>query len=175
MSKYFGRKRVVGVIGAIAVLAIAGAAYAYFSTTGSGTGTATVGTSSVLTIHGSTSGALYPGTTSAVTFTVDNPSAGHQQLGTIHLASVGACSVAWTYPGGTPTCTGTTISTCQSSETGASDTNTANWWMPDVAENQDLPTGNGQTVTTPGALKLNDLASAQDSCKNAFLNLNFTS
>jgi len=46
--------------------------------------------------------------------------------------------------------------------------------MPDVVQNQNLPTGNGQAVTTPGVLKMNDLASAQDSCKNAFLNLNFT-
>ena len=70
MSKYFGRKRVVGVISTIAVLGIAAGAYAYFSTTGAGTANATVGTSSVLTIHGATSGALYPGTTTAVTLTV---------------------------------------------------------------------------------------------------------
>ena len=33
----------------------------------------------------------------------------------------------------------------------------------------------GQSVTATGTLKMNDLSSSQDSCKNANLTLNFTS
>ena len=65
----------------VCVLAIAAGAYAYFSTTGSGTATATVGSSSAVILHGTVSGNLYPGSSSTVTFTVDNPSSGKQRVG----------------------------------------------------------------------------------------------
>src|SRR6266536_2513819 len=81
------RKRVLIPLGIVA-LAFAGAAYAYFTSTGSGTGTGTVGSSSAVTLHGSVTSNLYPGTSSSVTFTVDNPSPGQERVGTIHLASV---------------------------------------------------------------------------------------
>ncbi len=47
--------------------------------------------------------------------------------------------------------------------------------MPDVVSGQDFGNGNGQSVTATGSLKMNDLASNQDSCENANLTLNFTS
>ena len=56
----------VGCIVTVAALVVAGSAYAYFTTTGSGSGTATVGSSSNLTVTGTTSGSLYPGTSSTV-------------------------------------------------------------------------------------------------------------
>jgi hypothetical protein len=175
MFSRFARKRTV-VAGTVAVLLTAGAAVAYFSTTGSGTGTATVGTSSALTLHGTSASTLYPGVSSTVSFTVDNPSSGHQQLGTVHLASVKACvgaSSSWN--GSSCSNSGTEATTCESVETGSSDGNTANFWMPDVVSNQDFGNGNGQSVTATGSLKMNDLASNQDACKNANLTLNFTS
>jgi hypothetical protein len=175
MLNRFARKRTL-IAGAAAVLLTAGAALAYFSTTGSGTGTATVGTSSSLTLHGTVGTTLYPGVSGTVSFTVDNPSSGHQQLGTIHLASVKACVGAGSSWNGT-SCSGsgTEATTCESVETGASDTNTANFWMADVAANQDFGNGTGQTVTATGTLKMNDLSSNQDACKNANLTLNLTS
>ena len=169
------RKRVLTLTAALA-LAVAGIAYAYFSTSGSGTATGTVGTSSALTLHGTSGSTLYPGVTSTVSFTVDNPSSGHQQLGTIHLASVKACvgaSSSWN--GSSCSNSGTEATTCESVETGSSDGNTANFWMADVVSNQDFGNGNGQTVTAAGNLKMNDLNSSQDACKNANLTLNFTS
>jgi hypothetical protein len=168
----FTRRRIVITLSAVGALALAGAAFAYFTTSGSGTGTASVGTSSALTIHGSTSGSLYPGTSTSVSFTADNPSSGKQQIGTIHLASVVACNTA--FSGGVCP-SGHEITTCESVETGTSNTNTANFWMPDVVSNQDLASGNGQTVTATGTLTMNDLASSQDLCKSANLLLNFTS
>jgi hypothetical protein len=154
------------------MLAIVTAAIAYFTASGSGSGTASVGTSSALTIHGSTSGSLYPGVSTAVTFTADNPSSGHQQIGTIHLASIVACNTAFS-GGSCPS--GHEVTTCESVETGSTDGNTANFWMADVVSSQDLASGNGQSVTASGTLKMNDLSTSQDSCKGVNLQLNFTS
>ena len=171
----FTRRRVV-LLATAGCLALAGAAYAYFSATGSGTGTATVGTSTALTLHGTTGGTLYPGTSTTVSFTVDNTSSGSEQVGTIHLASVKACVGAGsTWTGSACSNSGTEATTCESVETGASDTNTADFWMADVAANQSFPNGSAQPVTATGSLKMNNLSSSQDACKNANLLLNLTS
>src|SRR3954454_15813996 len=77
MLRNFTKRRAL-VTGAVFVLLTAGAAVAYFTTSGSGTGTAAVGTSSALTIHGTSASTLYPGASSTVSYTVDNPSSGHQ-------------------------------------------------------------------------------------------------
>ncbi len=173
---FWRRRKVWVTAAAVGTVVVAGAAYAYFSATGSGTGTGSVGTSTALTIHGTVASTLYPGVSSTVSFTADNPSSGHQQIGTIHLASIKACSGAGSSWNGTACSnSGTEVTTCESVETGASDTNTANFWMPDVVSSQDLASGSGQTVTATGSLKMNDLATSQDSCKNANLTLNFTS
>lgn len=75
-------KRVVVALGVVASLALTAAAIAYFSSTGSGTGQATVGTSTAWSVtFGTTTGTMYPGSgTSNVPYTVTNPSAGHQNL-----------------------------------------------------------------------------------------------
>jgi hypothetical protein len=176
MSRIIRRKKVVAGLGLLAVLAMAGAAVAYFSASGSGTGSATVGTSSALTLHGTSASTVYPGSSSTISFTVDNPSSSHQLLGTIHLASVKACVGSGSSWNGT-SCSnsGTEATTCESVETGASDTTTANFWMADVVANEDFGSGSGQTVTGTGTLKMNDLSSSQDACKNANLTLNLTS
>jgi hypothetical protein len=176
MLSILKKKRVRVGLGLLALLAFAGGAFAYFTATGSGTGSASVGTSSQLTLHGTTAATLYPGTSSTVNFTVDNGSSGHQQLGTIHLASIKACVGAGsTWNGSACSNSGTEATTCESVETGATDTNTANFWMADVAENQDLGPGAGQTATNSGTLKLNDLNANQNACENANLTLNLTS
>ena len=168
----FKRKKVLGVLSVVGVVIAAGAAYAYFTASGSGTGTGSVGTSSALTLHGSTVGGLHPGSSTAVSFTADNPSGGKEQVGTIHLASIVACNTAFS-GGACPS--GHEVTTCESSETGATDGNTANFWMADVVSNQDVASGNGQSITATGSLKMNDLSTSQDSCKSVNLLLNFTS
>jgi hypothetical protein len=175
MRRFFTTKPGIAALCVVGALAVAGGAIAYFTASGSGTGTATVGANSALTIHGTSGSALYPGTSSTVSFTVDNPSAGHQQVGTIHLASVKACPSGDTWTGSACSNSGTEIASCESVETGASDTTTANFWMPDVAANQTVNSGNGQTVTATGTLTMNNLSSSQNSCQNASLTLNFTS
>ena len=162
-------------LGVVTSRALAGGEVSYFTATGSGTGSATVGASSALTIHGTSASTLYPGTSSTVSFTVDNPSPGHQQVGTIHLATVKACPAGDSWTGSACSNSGTEITTCESVETGSSDTNTANFWMPDVVANQQVNSGNGQTVTATGTLTMNNLSASQNSCQNANLTLNFTS
>ena len=149
------------------------AAYAYFTATGTGTGTGSVGTSAAVTLHGTSASTLYPGTSSTVNFTVDNPSAGHQIVGTIHLASVVACDTAFV-AGACPN--GHEIAGCESINNGSgANGGTNNFYMADVAANQDVASGNGVSVTATGTLTMNNLATSQDSCKNANLLLNLTS
>jgi hypothetical protein len=134
----------------VAVLAAAGAAVAYFTSTGSGTGTASVGSSSAVTIHGTAASTLYPGTTSSVSFTVDNPSAGTEHVGAIHLGSV-------------------------STDAGHSTCDTTAFTMPDVTVNHTFPNGNGQSVTATGTLTMADTGVSQDACQGAPLTLHLTS
>jgi len=150
------KKRILTSLSFIAILAVAGVAVAYFTSQGSGTGTATVGSSSNVTIHGTVTSVLYPGSSSPVTFTVDNPSPGAEFVKTIHLESItpdaghSGCSVVLT--GGNPDFT-----------------------MPDVTVNQDFPSGNGKPVTAEGTITMNDTHVSQNACQGATLTLNLTS
>jgi hypothetical protein len=76
------KKRALAVVGLVVMLATAGVAVAYFTSSGSGTGSVTAGTASNWTVtFGKTTGTMYPGAgTSTLPYTVTNPSAGHQAL-----------------------------------------------------------------------------------------------
>jgi hypothetical protein len=149
-------RRFKAALGGVAVLAIAGAAYAYFTSSGSGTGTATVGSSSTVTLHGSIGSSLYPGSSSTVSFTVDNPSSGSQRVGTISLSSI-------TVDAG--------HSTCSTAISGGN----PDFTMAPVTVNQSFPSGNGQAVTPTGTLTMNDTGVNQDPCQGATLTLHLTS
>jgi len=149
-------KRALIFLSSLAVLAIAAVAYAYFTSTGSGTATAKVGTSSAITLKGTVAGNLYPGASSQVSFTVDNPSSGAQRVGTITL-------------------TGITVdaghSTCSAVITGGN----PDFSMPAVAVNATFPSGNGQAVTPKGTLTMNDTGVNQNACQGAELTLALSS
>ncbi|MGD0985616.1 MAG: hypothetical protein ABSA65_17665 [Acidimicrobiales bacterium] len=132
-------------------LGVASAAFAYFTTTGSGTGSGTVGTATAMTINqasitysNSPTNAFVPGTSATVTFTVDNPSSGNQDLGTISLAS---------WASGSPLTCGSTVS-------GQSD-----WFTmtPDVV-NTDYAPGNALAVTGNSVITFNNEDTAQNAC-----------
>jgi hypothetical protein len=148
---------------AVAVVAAVGA-YAYFTSTGAGTGSASVGTSTAFVIHGNVANALYPGTSESVALTVDNPSTGHEYLGTIHLVSVDAY----------PTAADRTAQTNAISGCGGPNGATSDFQMADVSVGQDYAPGDGQAAPS-GTLQMNNLNASQNACKNAFLTLNFTS
>jgi hypothetical protein len=90
--KFIKSKRGIALIAAIvAVAAVAFGAYAYFTTTGSGTGDTTAGTNTqTITLHATISGAIVPGDGGqAVTFTGDNPNTDTSlRVRTISFASV---------------------------------------------------------------------------------------
>jgi hypothetical protein len=70
------RKRILVPVVAIAAIAVAGIAVAYFTASGTGSGTASVGAGSGVTISNvSFDATLYPGGSTPVRFTIDNPSA----------------------------------------------------------------------------------------------------
>ena len=149
------KKRALTAIACVSVLAVSVAAYAYFTSSGSGTGTASVGSSSAVTLHATVSTVLYPGSSSPVSFTVDNPSSGKQRIGTISLASItvdaGHSSCSTVIGGGNPDFT-----------------------MAGVVVNTVFNSGNGQTVTPTGSLAMNDTGVSQDACQGATLTLNLT-
>jgi hypothetical protein len=146
-----GKKRTL-IVAVVAVLALiaAIAGYAYWSSTGSGTGSSTAGTTSAITLHASFPTGIYPGGTEPVSFTADNPNPGKVQVGTIHLASV-------TFDAGHAGCSA------------------ADFTMADVAENVEIANGTGLAVPNNGTLSFADTASNQDACKGATITLNLTS
>lgn len=155
-----GKKIAAAVGAAVAVVAGSGVAYAYFTTTGSGTGSGSVGTSSALTLrqasitysNSATDKALVPGTSADVTWTVDNPSSGHQYLSTISLASV------------------------TSDKTGCDSATHPGWFtMPAVTVGTDYAPGSGQAVKGTGTITFNNDSVTQDVCKDAALTFAFTS
>jgi hypothetical protein len=154
--KLITKRRAFFALTAALVVAVAGAAFAYFTTTGTGTGTAAVGSSSALTLHATVTGSLYPGTSSPVTFTVDNPSSGKQRVGTISLLSI------------TPDAS---HSECSTVTTGGN----PDFTMAAVTANQTFGNGNGQAVTATGTLAMNETGVSQDKCQGATLTLNVKS
>lgn len=146
------KKQAFTALACVGAIAAAGAALAYFTSSGSGTGSAGVGSSSSVTLHASITGNLYPGSSSPVTFTVDNPSSGVERVGTVSLASVSVdgahsgCSTA--IGGGNPDFT-----------------------MAPVPVNQVFPPGEGQSVSATGTLAMNETGANQDACQGATLTL----
>ncbi len=150
------KKRAIVAAVTVGMLAVAAGAFAYFSTTGSGTATATVGSSTAVTLHGTVSGNLYPGSSSTVTFTVDNTSSATQRVGTITLTKVQPDAGH---------------STCSTTITGEK----PDFTMAPVAVNKTYGTGNGQAVTPTGSLTMNETGANQDACQGATLTLTLAS
>ncbi len=149
------KRRALIALGCTCALAVAGVALAYFTSSGSGTGNATVGSSSTVTLHATVSSNLYPGTSSPVSFTVDNPSSGSQRVGTITLSNIsvdaGHSTCSTTISGGNP-----------------------DFSMPAVAVNKVFGPGNGQAVTPAGSLTMNETGVSQDACQGATITLHLT-
>jgi hypothetical protein len=153
---WINRKRAFTALGCVCALAAAGTAIAYFTSSGSGTGSASVGSSSPVTLHASIGSNLYPGSSSAVTFTVDNPSSGVERVGTVSLSSISVdaahSSCSTTIGGGNPDFT-----------------------MAPVPVNQVFPPGSGESVSATGTLSMNETGADQDACQGATLTLHLTS
>ncbi len=182
MFRSLKKKRTLVALSALLVLALAGGAIAYFTSSGAGSGSASVGTSTTFQIAGTSAGTLYPGQSSTVTFSVTNPGGGSQQLGTISLTGVKACSAGSTWNATNNNCgSGTEVTTCETSSQSAS-SSAADFSMANVTENQDIPAGatygsggSGPLTNGTATLTMNDLNSSQDTCKGVSLYLQFAS
>ena len=91
-----------------------------------------------------------------MTFTVDNPSAGAQRVGTITLTSI------------TPDAGHSTCSTMLGG-------GNPDFTMAPVLVNKTFPSGNAQSAEKTGTLTMNDTGVSQNACQGATLTLNLTS
>ena len=151
MKKVFSTKRGLVAVGLTAALAVglAGTAFAYFTASGSGSGTASVGSSGAITLDGTITGNLYPGgTAAAVSVKVTNTGSGSQHVGDVHLASIAA-------------------------DANHSGCDTSAFSMSDISVNQLLASGANTTVA--GSLQMNDTGVSQNACQGAALTLTFSS
>ena len=141
---------VIAIVLAVAMSAVG--AFAYWTTTGSGSGNATLASSNgAVTLHASAPTNLFPGGNSSVTFTGDNAGASNLFVGTIHLASVSA-------------------------DAGHASCNTGDFSMADVTSNTMVLAGaSGQALSGTGTLAYANTNVNQDACKGATLTLNLTS
>jgi len=128
-----------------------GAAFAYFTSTGSGTGSATVGTAGTWSVtQDNTSGTIYPGSgSSTIVFDVKNTGTGDQQYGTA-TATVNSS-------GSDITVGGNAVSGCQ-----------ANWFTSSVSSDPGLGTNiaGGATVQVSVQVSMpTDSADNQNACQ----------
>ncbi|MEO5708907.1 MAG: hypothetical protein ABIQ59_03700 [Nocardioidaceae bacterium] len=147
-SHTFSKKAKVAVVAGVLTIGIAGGAYAYWSTTGTGSGSATTGTSSlfVVTTDAATGGPLTPGgPTATVAFHVQNTNSGVQRLSAVAVTVATSTGAAWT-----------AVSGCSSADyTVGTPTFTAG----DIAP--------GATKDGTVTITMNNLGSNQDACKGA--------
>ena len=155
------KRRLAVVVCALAALGIAVGAYAYFTSTGSGTDqTAAIGTSSNFTVaFGTATGTMYPGSGSdAIPYTVTNAGTGAQQLSSVTATvaadgsgnvtssgtAVTGCLASWftATPG---TVTPTTLS--PHGQSGDSYTGTITVTMSNAGTNQDPCQGKAPDIT----------------------------
>lgn len=137
------RKRILVPVAAIAALALAGIAIAYFTASGTGSGTATVGSDAGVAIENVTiSRTLYPGGASDVRFDVRNLSADTS----VRVGSVVVDSIV-------------TPAGCAA----------ADFSFDPVAIGSIAANG---SVSATGSLELENTASNQDACQGASVTLN---
>ena len=160
MKKVFSSKRRVAAIGVLtaATLVGGGMAVAYWTTTGTGTGSATVGApEDNITVVGTVTGDLAPGriTSDNVSFKASNPADFNQKLSKITLASV--------TPDSTHALCVTDLGTDFSMEP-----------VSVEAEGNLAPGASDISLTATGTLKMLDSTENQDACQGATLTLAFT-
>ena len=155
------KKSKVAVGATIAVLMLGGgAAFAYFSSSGSTTGAGLTGTSTAFTVSSAAFGGsafLLPGVgAQTVVFTVSNPTgAGHQILNGVSVAVAGAAGATWT-----PTSPNVGCSSADYTVT-----------VTTAPEYSDMAPG--ETRTGTATLLMTNRNVLQDFCKNAPVPLYF--
>jgi hypothetical protein len=147
------KKRTAVILGAVAVLAVAGIAIAYWTTSGSGSGSGAVASSNgTLALHGTITEELTPGGSSPVSFSADNSGSSSLQVGTVH--AVVSIDKSHAEAG------------CQASD----------FTIADTAENQVIAAkASGVALAHGGSIAMADTSANQDACKGATISLALTS
>src|SRR6185437_3236144 len=141
------KKRTAMVLGAVAVLAVAGIAIAYWTTSGSGSGSGAVAES-----NGTLANPLTPGGNSPVAFTADNSNASSEQVGTVK--AVVTIDEAHAEAG------------CKASD----------FTINDTVENQVIAAESSKVaLEKEGSISMADTAANQDACKGATISLALSS
>jgi hypothetical protein len=141
MSKHLTKKRVVLLAIAGSAAALAAGAFAYFTASGSGTGSATVGSASGIVLSSGAVSGLFPGGADVpATVTISNPGGGAQHVGTVSgsVADNSGCLGSW-FQVDSVVYNGTIAA-------GGSDTASTNVRMVDSGTNQDVCQGKAMTV-----------------------------
>lgn len=134
-------------VAAVLTLSTAGGAYAYWSSLGNGSGSATTGTSSVfvVTADAATGGPLTPGgPTQTVAFHVQNNNSGVQRLSTVAVSVATSTGTAWT---AVPGCSAADYTV-----------GTPSFTPGDIAS--------GSTKDGTVTITMNNLSTNQDACKS---------
>jgi hypothetical protein len=151
--KALKKKRTMGILAAIAVLAVAGAAIAYWTTSGSGSGTGSVSSSNgSIALHATITNPLSPGASSPVAFTADNANTSSELVGTVH--AVVSIDEAHATAG------------CKASD----------FTIADVLESQVIDAGaSGVALAHEGQISMADTTENQDACQGATVSLELSS
>jgi hypothetical protein len=173
MFRRFTKKRVALVATPLAALALAGGAFAYFSSTGTGTGSATVGKATAFVVGQSATagGPLYPDTAiggaNVVTdsYTVNNPSAGKQNLNQVVISVANADGSAWSSK------TDSTKPACTASDFSVGGQTAGSPWT-DTSLAADYTAG--QTKTGSVTVEMIDSGANQDNCQGVTVPLYFS-
>jgi hypothetical protein len=157
----FTKKRVLTMLSIVGVLAISVAAFAYWTTSGSGSGSATAGTDAGVTVAGDPANGIYPGGNAAVTTVITNSSSTQaQQVSNLHVAisidsahATAGCDASWF--------------TYRANSEASGDSNPHS-----LVLNTEIPASG--TASVPGKVFMADTASNQDACKGATINLAYS-
>ena len=142
------KKSAALVTAGVITVAVVGGAYAYWTTTGSGTGSATTGTSTdfVVTTDAATGNLLTPGgPTQTVAFHIQNTNSGAQYLTAVAVTVANPNGSAWT-----------SVSGCSAADYSVG--------TPVFTPGQ---IASGSTLDGTVTISMNNLGSNQDGCKNA--------
>ncbi len=150
-------KRKRKILAGLAVLCVAGGAFAYWSAGGSGTGSGSTasGTSALTANQTTVLAAMYPGDSAqTISGNFNNTNDGPVYVSTV-TASIASVTKAAGAPAGT----------CD-----ATDFTLANATM---TVNAQVPAGTGQGAWSGATIKFNNKATNQDACKGATVNLSY--
>jgi hypothetical protein len=142
------RLTITAIVTGILLVGGGGAAFAFWTSSGSGTGVASTGTSTAFTVDSSepSGGPLTPGGNSeTVAFTVTNPDAGSQMLSSVEATVAASDGTEWT-----------AVEGCSALDYTVG--------TPEISYGEIAGEG---TVDGTVTITMNDLETSQDACKSA--------